>query len=87
VAHYRCGQQITHIFDKQIGVNMNIPAFPAMHYDLADNEHGLTMRDYFAAKAMQGFAAMSDVDGFPSVKEMAKMSYKWADAMLKARGE
>jgi hypothetical protein len=22
VAHYGCGQQITHIFDKQIGVNM-----------------------------------------------------------------
>ena len=75
-------------FDKQIGVNMkDIPAFPAMHYDLADNEHGLTMRDYFAAKAMQGFAAMSDVDGFSSVEEMAKMSYKWADAMLKARGK
>jgi hypothetical protein len=34
---------------------------------------------------MQGFAAMSDVDGFSSVEEMAKMSYKWADAMLKAR--
>jgi len=31
---------------------MDIPAFPAMHYDLADNEHGLTMRDYFAARAM-----------------------------------
>ena len=31
---------------------MNIPAFPALHYDLADNEHGLTMRDYFAAKAL-----------------------------------
>ena len=29
------------------------PAFPAMHFDLADNEHGMTMRDYFAAKAMQ----------------------------------
>ena len=46
---------------------------------------GMTLRDYFAAKAMQGFAAMSDVDGFSSVEEMAKMSYKWADAMLKAR--
>jgi hypothetical protein len=22
VAHYRCGQTVTHIFDKQIGVNM-----------------------------------------------------------------
>ena len=64
---------------------MNIPAFPAMHFDLADNEHGMTLRDYFAAKAMQGFAAMSDVDGFSSVEKMAEMSYKWADAMLKVR--
>ena len=30
----------------------NIPAFPAMHFDLADKEHGMTLRDYFAAKAM-----------------------------------
>jgi len=32
---------------------MNQPAFPAMHYDLAENEHGLTMRDYFAAHATE----------------------------------
>jgi hypothetical protein len=31
----------------------HLPAFPANHYDMAENEHGLTMRDYFAAKAMQ----------------------------------
>jgi hypothetical protein len=36
---------------------MNIPAFPAMHFDLADNEHGMTLRDYFAAKAMQAMLA------------------------------
>jgi hypothetical protein len=36
---------------------MRTPAFPAMHYDLADNEHGLTMRDYFAAKVLQGLLA------------------------------
>jgi hypothetical protein len=29
----------------------DLPAFPANHFDLADNEHGMTMRDYFAAKA------------------------------------
>jgi hypothetical protein len=27
------------------------PAFPANHFDLAENEHGMTLRDYFAAKA------------------------------------
>lgn len=64
---------------------MNIPAFPAPTGVSHITEQGMTLRDYFAAKAMQGFAAMSDVDGFSSVEEMAKMSYKWADAMLKVR--
>ena len=67
---------------------MNEPAFPNEGFNgWGEPFKGMTLRDYFAAKAMQGFAAMSDVDGFSSVEEMAKMSYKWADAMLKARGE
>ena len=72
-------------FDKQIGVNMkDIPAFPAMHYDLADNEHGLTMRDYFASKAMQGFQEQWVYD---NSDDLACKAYALADAMLKARGE
>lgn len=66
---------------------MNQPAFPAMHYDLAENEHGLTMRDYFAAKAMQGFIAYATHKGIyaPPDDELAIASYQLADAMLKAR--
>ena len=64
---------------------MNIPAFPAPAGVSHITEQGMTLRDYFAAKAMQGFAAMADVDGFSSVEEMAEMSYKWADAMMKVR--
>lgn len=65
---------------------MNEPAFPNEGFNgWGEPFKGITLRDYFAAKAMQGFAAMSDVDGFSSVEEMAKMSYKWADAMLKVR--
>jgi hypothetical protein len=66
---------------------MNQPAFPAMHYDLAGNEHGLTMRDYFAAKAMQGFIAYATHKGIyaPPDDELAIASYQLADAMLKAR--
>jgi hypothetical protein len=56
VAHYGCGQQKTHIFNKQIGVNMNIPAFPTVMLDKP--EGGMTLRDYFAAKAMVGLMAM-----------------------------
>ena len=65
----------------------DIPAFPALHYDLADNEHGLTMRDYFAAKAMQGSIAGTphNVDIEPT--ELATWCYIMADRMLKARGE
>ena len=59
------------------------PAFPSE--TMLGWESGMTLRDYFAAKAMQGFAAMDDVDGFSSVEEMAQMSYKWADAMMKVR--
>jgi len=65
---------------------MNEPAFPNEGFNgWGEPFKGMTLRDYFAAKAMQGFAAMSDVDGFSSVEKMAEMSYKWADAMLKAR--
>ena len=62
---------------------MTEPAFPAMHFDLAENEHGMTLRDYFAAKAMQGLL----VDGVGSLmdEELADWSYKLADAMMKAR--
>jgi hypothetical protein len=63
---------------------MRTPAFPAMHYDLADNEHGLTMRDYFAAKAMEGLIAARAKD---NVDAFAQGAYKMADAMMKAREE
>ena len=67
---------------------MNEPAFPAMHFDLADNEHGLTMRDYFAAKAMQQLMPMVSNDPrtlMPLDFDVANMSYQMADAMMKAR--
>ena len=63
---------------------MNIPAFPAMHFDLADNEHGMTLRDYFAAKAMQAFESRQDLDDIPALNK-ANRCYRIADAMLKAR--
>ena len=71
---------------------MNIPAFPAMHYDLADNEHGLTMRDYFAAQALTGAQIWDAVlNGKEAtqfaggVDKLAEVAYAVADAMLKAR--
>jgi hypothetical protein len=54
-------------------------AFPGNH------SGGMTLRDYFAAKAMQGFAADSEATWTDGVSGMAKSAYKWADAMLKER--
>jgi hypothetical protein len=51
---------------------------------------GMTLRDYFAAKAMQGFAAAcANENDFESWidnnRGMAKSAYEWADVMMKAR--
>ncbi|MFM7009727.1 MAG: hypothetical protein ACKO0Z_10415 [Betaproteobacteria bacterium] len=65
---------------------MNIPAFPAMHFDLAENEHGMTLRDYFAAKAMQGM--LFHIKGGIKPQDciiMAEDAYFLANAMMKAR--
>lgn len=40
-----------------------------------------TLRDYFAAKAMQGLIARN----VPHLSVIARESYRYADAMLKAR--
>ena len=56
----------------------NPPAFPSGYY-VPENQ-GMTLRDYFAAKAMQ---ALIDNDGLFS--EIPTQAYALADAMLKAR--
>ena len=51
---------------------------------------GMTLRDYFAAKAMQGtLAASGNQDGFVDFDDgvVAESCYQLADAMLKARGD
>ena len=66
----------------------NGPAFP-FFYDDEKNEikhvyPGMTLRDYFAAKVLQGFFSNGsfDADAFPHV---AVLSYAMADLMLKER--
>lgn len=46
-------------------------------------ENGMTLRDYFAAKAMQAMVTANDYSGTTS--EMVRNSYYIADAMLKER--
>jgi hypothetical protein len=61
----------------------NPPAFPnESNAGNIWNDKGMTLRDYFAAKAMQGLLS-SDVNA--KLENFAKQSYKVADAMLKAR--
>lgn len=45
---------------------------------------GMTLRDYFAAKALQGFAA-STARNNPTTDQIAQAAYALADAMLRAR--
>ena len=47
---------------------------------------GMTLRDYFAAKAMQSYLLDKDRDSF-TFEQWAQASYEMADAMLKARGD
>jgi len=63
----------------------NAPAFPTVM--IGELEGGMTLRDYFAAKAMQGFIAYATAKGIyvPPDDELASASYQLADAMLKAR--
>ena len=48
-------------------------------------DRGMTLRDYFAAKAMQGLLACDIECGPDNVQSIAKSAYIMADAMLKAR--
>ena len=66
-------------------------AFPYAYFDKQLNQtrtmYGMNLRDYFAAKAMQGSIAGTphNVDIEPT--ELATWCYIMADRMLKARGE
>ena len=61
------------------------PAFPdgsKNQWGFPENS-GMTLRDYFAAKAMQGIVA--DPNLCMGVDKVAEWAYTQADAMLKAR--
>lgn len=65
------------------------PAFPysGVHKGEKENlivdSHGMTLRDYFAAKAMQG--RLANPDWLYSYDRTATEAYQIADAMLRAR--
>jgi hypothetical protein len=66
------------------------PAFPKTEYysdtDIPFNQtSGMSLRDYFAAAAMQGMISSANEDFDDSSDECARKAYKYADAMLEAR--
>jgi hypothetical protein len=72
-------------------INDGGPAYPVSG---PNGDHpGMSLRDYFAAKAMpaimmaadQAFIAGHRGDRVPTLNEYAKDAYRIADAMLKAR--
>jgi hypothetical protein len=68
------------------------PAFP-VHPDMAaqlgcvpsQSDAGMSLRDYFAAKAMQALITAPNVRPMIEDGEVSWWAYKMADAMLKAR--
>ena len=69
--------------------NTGGPAFPIKGPVMTSDEQGMTLRDYFAAKAMPvHMAALSTWDAGSQEawqNEIARLSYTTADAMLRAR--
>lgn len=60
------------------------PVFPDTSGGHAAAFRGMTLRDYFAAKAMQGMLADPST---PEIMDIAGAAYEVADAMLAAREE
>ena len=75
-------------------INDGGPAFPSAVWDsegCPQHTQGMSLRDYFAAKAMQAmlsghFAKYGHEDYWPR-PEIAAEAYEMADAMLAARKE
>lgn len=80
-------------------INDGGPAFPNVPDGAGDKwdiwDMGMTLRDYFAAKAMLGMitgdspwrsAEYKPDNRMTNVENDAKLAYMYADAMLRARG-
>ena len=64
-------------------INTGEPAFPNEGFNgWGKPQEGMTLRDYFAAKAMQGL-----MDAAMPMPEIAQAAYQMADDMLKERNQ
>jgi len=65
-------------------------AFPRTGYETSDGEWttpqtGMTLRDYFAAAALQGYFGAPYTPHFCDCEKVAGYMYDMADAMIEAR--
>jgi hypothetical protein len=58
---------------------------PKEYSGYVEHSEGMTLRDYFAAKAMQGLLAAYPERERWGTHDYARIAYEQADAMLKAR--
>lgn len=72
----------------------NPPAFPLPGIEGQPVNEGMTLRDYFAAKALSGLLANSEYviavereEKENASNKMAEIAYELADAMLKERAK
>lgn len=67
--------------------NTGGPAFPLSTSSGSNtpNSNGMTLRDYFAAKAMQGMLSDPNIQGTP--EEFSIRAYAVANAMIQARNQ
>ncbi len=66
-------------------INDGGPAFPWGEH--GTHLGGMTLRDYFAAKAMQGLVTATQEMTHVTVAMLADEAYAYADAMLAARSK
>lgn len=68
-----------------VGPAFPFPAYTYPNGEINHGEDGMTLRDYFAAKAMQGLLSDSNVKARPL--DFAIRAYAMADAMIEHRSK
>ena len=67
---------------------MSSPAFPVIGHSRGADDSGMTLRDYFAAKALQGLiskGAFKNIEESEGIKLLCKQAYKFSNGMLEER--
>lgn len=62
-------------------------AFPQPYQECKPDMHGMSLRDYFAAKTLSAMVTATETHSWRSRKDVADRCYLMADAMIEARQE